>query len=141
MKLLLTALLLALLTPSAGADDGLIVDRAWIREAPPGASMMAAYLVISNPGDTDATLVAVESPAFSHVMLHKSETVDGVARMVHEDSLRIPAHGSVTLEPGSYHLMMPAPQARLQEGDQVEFLLHFADDSSVSVTADVRKKP
>jgi copper(I)-binding protein len=141
MKPLLSALLLTLLTPLAGADTGLVVDRAWVREAPPGASMMAAYLVISNPGNSDATLVAVDSPAFAQVMLHKSETVDGVARMVHLDSLLIPARGSVTLEPGSYHLMMPAPQTRLREGDQVKFLLHFADNSSVAVTADVRKKP
>jgi hypothetical protein len=103
--------------------------------------MMAAYLVISNSGDSDARLIAVDSPAFAHVMLHKSETVDGVARMVHQDSILIPAHGSVALEPGSYHLMMPAPEARLKAGDQIEFLLHFADDSCVAVTAVVRKTP
>ena len=141
MKQLFAALLLTLLTSLADAASGLVVDSAWIREAPPGASMMAAYLVISNPGDTDARLVAVESPAFAHVMLHKSETVDGVARMLHQDSILIPAHGSVTLEPGGYHLMMPAPDAGLRTGDQVEFLLHFADDSSLAVTAVVRKKP
>jgi copper(I)-binding protein len=74
-------------------------------------------------------------------MLHKSETVDGVARMVHQDSILIPAHGSVALEPGSFHLMMPAPDAPLKEGDRVEFLLHFADGSNVASTAVVRKKP
>jgi len=141
MKPLLTTLLLTLLTSLAVAGSGLVVDSAWVREAPPGAGMMAAYLVISNSGDSDARLIAVDSPAFAHVMLHKSETVDGVARMVHQDSILIPAHGSVALEPGSYHLMMPAPEARLKAGDQIEFLLHFADDSCVAVTAVVRKTP
>jgi copper(I)-binding protein len=141
MKQLLTALLLTLLTSLTEAGSGLVVDSAWVREAPPGASMMAAYMVISNTSDMDARLVAVESPAFAHVMLHKAETVDGVARMVHQDNILIPAHGSVALEPGSYHLMMPAPEVRLKDGDRVEFLLHFADGSSVAVTAVVRKKP
>lgn len=141
MKPLLTALLLFLCTSPAFAGGGVVVEHAWVREAPPGASMMAAYLVISNAGDADATLVSVESSTFAHVMLHKSEIVDGVARMTHQDSLLIPAHGSVTLEPGSFHLMMPAPDTRLKEGDEVTFLLHFADDSSVTATAEVRKKP
>jgi len=141
MKQLLFALLLTASTSLAAAGNGLAVEHAWVREAPPGASMMAAYLVIDNPTDQDAMLIGVESPAFSHVMLHRSVTVDGVARMVHQDRIPVPAHGSVTLEPGSYHLMMPAPDTRLVAGDKVGFVLHFADDSSIQVTAEVRKKP
>ncbi|MGW8310611.1 MAG: copper chaperone PCu(A)C [Thiogranum sp.] len=141
MKRRLTLLLLSLITSLAAAASGLLADGAWVREAPPGASMMAAYLVITNPTNRDARLVGVESPVFAHVMMHKSVTVDGMARMLHQDSILIPAHGSVALEPGGYHLMMPAPDTRLSAGDEVEFLLHFDDNSSVRVTAVVRKKP
>ena len=98
-------------------------------------------LVINNLSDRDIELVGVDSPAFAHVMMHKSETVDGVARMMHQDSLVIPAHGSLALEPGSFHLMMPAPETRLTQGDKVDLLLHFADERSLQVTAVVRKKP
>jgi len=133
--------LLCLLALPAFAGSALVADQAWVREAPPGARMMAAFLVITNPTDRDASLVGVESPAFAHVMMHKSETVDGMARMLHQDSIPIPAHGQVKLEPGSYHLMMPAPGTRLVAGDQVEFVLHFDDDSSARVTAVVKKKP
>jgi copper(I)-binding protein len=140
MKRLLTALALILLTSLAVADD-VIVSDAWVREALPGARMMAAYLTISNPGDRDIRLVAVESPAFTGVMMHKSEIHDGMASMVHQDSIVIPAHGSVALEPGASHLMMPAPDVRPNAGDKVRFLLHFADDNCVAVTAVVRKKP
>ncbi|MCG6865090.1 MAG: copper chaperone PCu(A)C [Thiogranum sp.] len=141
MKRRLSLLLLSLIISLAAADSGLMADGAWVREAPPGASMMAAYLVITNPTDRDARLIGVESPAFAQVMMHKSVTVDGMARMLHQDSIPIPAHGSVALEPGGYHLMMPAPDTRLRAGDEVEFMLHFDDNSSVSVTAVVRKKP
>ena len=141
MKRLFTLLFLILLSGSATADGDIVVDNAWVREAPPGARMMAAYLVINNLGGSDVELVSVDSPAFAHVMMHKSETVDGVARMIHQDSLVIPAHGSLALEPGSFHLMMPAPEKRLTQGDKVDLLLHFADERSVRVTAVIRKKP
>ena len=137
-QLLLSALLF--LSHAVYADSAINVTEAWVREAPPAARMLAAFMVIRNTGDQDAVLTGVDSPDFNHVMLHRSVTVDGMARMLHQDSIVIPAGGSVSLEPGSYHLMMPAPETRLTAGDQVEFLLHFADESCVRITADVKKK-
>jgi copper(I)-binding protein len=141
MKLLPATLLFALLVTGAACAADLEIESAWVREAPPGARMMAAYLVISNSGDREVSLTGVDSVAFAHVMLHKSETVDGVARMLHQDRIPVPAHGVVKLEPGGYHLMMPAPATRLSEGDRVDFVLHFDDGSDIRVTAVVRKKP
>jgi copper(I)-binding protein len=74
-------------------------------------------------------------------MLHSSEIVDGVARMHQLDKLVIPAHATVTLEPGGMHLMMPAPEPPLSVGDEVEFELLFGDGSKLAVRAEVRKKP
>jgi copper(I)-binding protein len=140
MKRLLLLSALLFLNQAIYAGSKIEITDAWVREAPPGARMLAAFMVIQNTGDQDAVLSGVDSPAFNHVMLHRSITVDGIARMQHEDDIRIPAGGTVKLEPGSFHLMMPAPESRLQAGDQVEFLLHFADDSCLRVTADVKKK-
>ena len=137
-QLVLLATLFLAQTVYAGSE--IEITDIWVREAPPGARMLAAFMVIQNTGDQDAVLSGVDSPAFNHVMLHRSIMADGVARMQHQDEITIPAGGSVSLEPGSFHLMMPAPETRLQAGDQVEFLLHFADDSCVRVTADVKKK-
>ncbi|MFQ5642820.1 MAG: copper chaperone PCu(A)C [Thiogranum sp.] len=125
----------------AVAEPAVLVENAWVREAPPGAQMMSAYMTLKNTGTDDAVLVSVASPAFTMVMLHKSEVVDGIARMLHQDELVIPAGGAVELKPGSFHLMMPAPGERLQDGDRVEFDLGFADGSSTRIQADVRKKP
>ncbi len=137
-------LLLVLLALSAGivsADDGLAVKNAWIREAPPGASMMAGYLTIENTSQHDNALVAVSSPVFSHVMIHRSETVDGIARMHHLERLPLPAGGSVDLAPGGYHLMMPTPAAQPTAGERIPLTLHFADQSELQVMAPVKKKP
>ncbi|HHJ16269.1 MAG TPA: copper chaperone PCu(A)C [Gammaproteobacteria bacterium] len=140
MKQLLLAILLCWNT-LALAEVDVQVDHAWVREAPPGARMMAAYMTLINRGEEDITLVDVNSPAFRMVMLHKSAMVDGMARMSHVDKLDIPAGASVALEPGSYHLMMPAPDTRLVSGDKVEFILEFADESQLRVEAEVRKAP
>ncbi|WP_455234786.1 copper chaperone PCu(A)C [Thiogranum longum] len=141
MKPILTGLLLWAWSLFACADPTLSVENAWVREAPPSARMLAAYMTLRNTGAEEQVLIAVESPAFTHVMLHRSEVVDGVARMTHQDRVVIPAHGSVALEPGGLHLMMPASQARLTAGERIEFILKFADGSSIRAQADVRKKP
>jgi len=140
MKQLLLVILLAWNT-LALAEVDVQVDHAWVREAPPGARMMAAYMTLINRGEEDITLVDVSSPAFSMVMLHKSVMVDGMARMSHVDELPIPAGASVALEPGSFHLMMPAPDTRLVSGDKVEFILEFTGDERIRVEAEVRKAP
>jgi copper(I)-binding protein len=141
MKRTLLALIVSAWSLLATADSELQVENAWVREAPPSAHMMAAYMTLKNPGSSDTVLTQVDSPAFDHVMLHKSEVVDGVARMIHQDDILIPAQGSVELKPGSFHLMMPTPEKRLVEGDRVDFILTFSNGETIRLQADVRKKP
>jgi copper(I)-binding protein len=138
---ILHALILAAWSLSAIADSAVRVDNAWVREAPPGAHMMAGYMTIKNQGVSEIALTGVDSPAFDHVMLHKSQVVDGVARMIHQDKIVIPAQGTVELQPGSFHLMMPVPEPRLVEGDRVDIVLTFSSGETVRVQAEIRKKP
>ena len=141
MKRIFLTLMLSAWSLLATADSTLQVENAWVREAPPSAHMMAAYMTLKNTGSGEAVLTQVDSPAFGHVMLHKSEVVDGVARMIHQDEIVIPAQGSVELKPGGFHLMMPAPEKRLMEGDRVDFILTLSNGDTIRVQADVRKKP
>ena len=141
MKRFMLALTLAANSWLAAAQPDIQIENAWVREAPPSARMLAAYMTLKNPADQDQVLVEVQSPAFSHVMLHRSEVIDGVARMIHLDEVVIPAGGSVQLEPGGLHLMMPAPETRLSAGDRVPLVLLFADGNQIEVQAEVRKKP
>jgi copper(I)-binding protein len=141
MKRIMLALTLGACSWIPVAQAEVQAEDAWVREAPPGARMLAAYLTVRNYGAEDLMLVDVQSPAFSHVMLHKSEVVDGVARMIHLDEVAIPARGSVHFEPGGLHLMMPAPETRLSAGDRVPLVLIFSDGNRVEVQAEVRKGP
>jgi copper(I)-binding protein len=132
--------LLMLMTNLALATESTIeVSGAWVREAPPGAAMLAAYMKINNTGTDNRVLTRIESPRFQHVMLHQSIVVDGIAKMHHQDSLEIPAGDSLILEPGSYHLMMPAPDDAVQRDQCIEFTLHMKNGERITVNATVKR--
>jgi copper(I)-binding protein len=101
------------------ADAWLAVRDPWIREAPPTAKVLAAYMIIENQGDRDAEITAITSPDFGHTELHQTLVEDGIARMKPVEKLTIPAAGSVSLEPGGMHLMLFDPGRVLRAGDTV----------------------
>ncbi len=135
-------LLLILLTTfvasaSAYAATALHVQEAWVQEAPPGATVLAAYLVIANPGAEAQTLVAVSSPDFAAVEIHTSQIVNGVASMTHLKGLSIPAQDRQVLAPGGTHLMLMRPKHALHAGDRVRLRLQFSGSAQIDVTAKV----
>ena len=90
-------------TAAATEADSVTITDAWVKAADSG--MSAAFGELENSGDTDATIVSVSSDASSMMELH--EVVDdGTGSMVMQEKdggFVIPAGGSLTLEPGSYH--------------------------------------
>jgi len=115
------------------------VNDAWIREAPPAASMMGGFMVIENPSAKELVLVGASSKTFKHIMLHRTVEEDGVSKMIHQMKILIPAHGKLVFKPGSYHIMMPVPDKRLVAGDKVMIRLEFKSGESKDVEFVVRK--
>ena len=131
---------LLLASQSLAANDAVLsISDAWVREPPPGSRMISAYLSIENHSSIPRTLLEVSSTEFSHVMLHKSEVIKGIAKMSHVNKLEIPANGIVKLSPGSFHLMMPAPDRFINEGMVIPFILSFDQNTSISIEAKVVK--
>lgn len=122
----------------AMAEGGVMVDNAWIREAPPGATSQAGYMTLNNHSDAARTLVSASSPAFGNVMLHRTVMEGGTAKMVHQMAIEIPANGSVTFEPNGYHLMLMKPKQQLKAGDKVDIALKFKNGKTMKVTFEVR---
>ncbi len=120
------------------ASGHLMADNAWIREAPPKATALAGYMTLMNKGDKPRMLVGASSPAFGKVMLHRTVMEEGMAKMVHQHMIEIPAHGSVTFEPNGYHLMLMKPKQQLKAGDKVEITLEFKNGETLVVTHVVR---
>ncbi len=122
----LVVVLLLVLSRSVWAE-GVMVASPWIREAPPNAPALGGFMVIHNQGDSVRRLVAAESPTFAEVQLHRTVMADGMAKMIHQPTIEIPAHGSQTFAPGGYHLMLMHPKMPLKAGDRVDITLRFED--------------
>ncbi|MEN8132400.1 MAG: copper chaperone PCu(A)C [Pseudomonadota bacterium] len=134
--------LVVLLSLTVGAQPlpgPLQVNEAWIREAPPNAMALAGYMTVNNSGTEDRQLMAVTSTDFERIELHRSELVQGVARMIPQDRMPIPAAGRLELKPGDYHLMLMHPRRSLKVGDEVKAILSFDNDQQLTAVFTVKK--
>ncbi len=129
----------ALAVPVAAFAD-VTIDSPWIRGTVPGQSVTGAFMTIRS---TEATaLVRVESPAAESLQVHRTAMVDGMMSMEPVESLAVPAHGSVALEPGGFHVMLVGLRTSLHAGDKVPLTLTFRSgdrrQTIVTVQAEVR---
>jgi copper(I)-binding protein len=111
--------------PSRMTEVPVSVTDAWIREAPPGASAMAAYMLVVNPSKKGLNLTRVTSPAFGEVQMHVSEVKDGMTRMKQVPGFSLPAGAKLVFKPGGNHLMLLKPKKALKQGDVVPLVLEF----------------
>lgn len=137
-RIALSLLLAASLAAPAFADvtaGPLVISEAWARATPPGARVGGGYLTVKNTGAEPDTLVSVASPVAEKTELHLMKTEDGVMTMrPASEGVEIPAGGSLTLEPGGYHVMFIRPKAPFVQGETVPLTLTFAKAGPVEVT-------
>ncbi|MBA2079099.1 MAG: hypothetical protein BGP10_10750 [Rhodanobacter sp. 68-29] len=124
--------LLAAVPAHAAAPAQVSASHAWIRVLP-GSLPAGAYVVLRNDGDRPVSLTGASSPAYGEAMLHESSNAGGMSRMAMIHALTIPAHGTQTLQPGGYHLMLMDAKHPVQPGDTVKVVLEFADGSTLPV--------
>ncbi len=108
-----------------------VIEAPWVRAAPPGADVLAGYLVFRNPCAQAVTVVDVESLDFGMPMIHRSEVVDGVSRMRHAGKLEVAPGAALRFEPGGLHLMLMKPLRPLAAGDVARLRLVLADGRRV----------
>jgi len=125
----------ALAEPVKAGD--LTIDHAWARATPKGAAVGAAYLTIHNDGASADKLTAV-SVDFATAQIHEMKKDNGVMQMrAVPDGLEIPAHATVALAPGGYHVMLVGLKHPLAKGETVEATLTFAHAGEVKVALPV----
>ncbi|KAA3621767.1 MAG: copper chaperone PCu(A)C [Proteobacteria bacterium] len=130
----------AILLQIAGCSpDGLTFADPWIPAAPPNVGTLAGYVEVRNGTDQPLVIVRATSPAFEEVTFHRTETDEGLVRMIEVPDLPLPPGGSFALKPGGYHLMLIAPRQPLRAGDNVEVTLAAADGRRFDVTFEVRR--
>ena len=128
--------LLALLTPTAHANDGVRAEEGWSRPAIAGGVGLGALTL--RGGDAADRLLGAESPAARAVDLHTTVADGALMHMRPLPGLEVPAGGTVVLGLGGPHLMLVGLTAPLREGDRVPLTLRFERAGPVAVVLVVR---
>ena len=133
---LIAALLFGLSCASAvlaAETQPITVENPYARAVPPTARNSGAFMLIRNDSDQDRKVVAAKSDVSEITELHNHIHDNGVMRMRRVDAIDVPAHGSVALEPGSYHVMLINLKQPLKPQDPVHIDLTLDDGSTVPV--------
>ncbi len=129
--IMLRLLFLMFIAVVAGADEAVSVRDAYIPLAAPGAPL-AGYVTLVNNSDSDKVIVHVAAPWAAMAMMHESREENGMARMRHLESITLPAHSELRLQPGGKHLMFMRPKQAIHVGDQLD--VTFADELNSEIT-------
>ncbi len=117
--------------------SGISVSNAWVAATAPGQQVGGAYMDISS--QTDARLVAAQSPVSGKVMIHSMTMKNGIMEMRKMKYLDIPAGKTVSLSPEGMHLMLMKLKGPLAEGESVPLKLTFVQDGKkVEVNVDAK---
>lgn len=134
------AALISLLPLSAFAHDyeinGLKVEHPTAKATTETARASAGYLSITNTGETADSLVGVEAD-FPRVMIHNTKVEDGVASMVHMDSIALEPGQTVVFEPGGLHVMFMGLSEQMVEGQKVPGTLIFENAGRLDIEFNV----
>jgi copper(I)-binding protein len=139
IKFLLTVLSVLMLLSNGYADGSIVVSDDWIVAAPPNARVIAGYMSIGNKSSQSRKLIKVSSEHFKRIEIHRTEMRGDVMRMVPLEELDIPAGGAVSLQPGSYHLMLIGPEFVPKEGGNVNLILKFDNGEILHINSPVRE--
>jgi hypothetical protein len=129
---------------NALALAAIVVLNAWSR---PAIGTGVVYLRIANRGAASDRLDAARAPVARTVELHRSMDgsasmngmrMSGVMSMERVSAVTIPAHGSLTLAPGGYHLMAIGLRHDLHPNERFPLQLHFAAAGWKTVSVEVR---
>lgn len=104
----------------------LSVDDAWVREAPPGARVMAGYVQLRNAGTESLQITSAASAAFKSIEFHETRHSGSSMSMQRLDALILPANGELKLAPSGKHLMLFNPTGALKAGQSLT--IEFACD-------------
>ena len=111
------------------------IDSASYKNEQTGKYMTGAFMTITNNGDSDVTLEGGSSPIAGIVEIH--EVIDGMMQPM-ANGLVIPAHESVKLRMGGYHVMLLELDHEIKAGDEAEITLRFSDGTSQTITTPVK---
>jgi hypothetical protein len=133
------ALALAMLVAAPALADKLTVTEAWARTTPPGATMGVVYFSLHNGSGKPDRLLKLRTPVAASASVHRSEIVDGMARMREVSVLHVAPGEKVEFAPGGLHVMLMGLKGPLKEGQVFELELVFEVAGPRKVKVAVRR--
>ncbi len=126
--------------PHEFTSGSLTIDHLWSTPTIGNAPNSAAYLKITNGGDTPDRLMGVKSDVAKRVQLHMVKMDGSIMRMrAAKDGIAVPANTSVELKPGGFHIMLMGLSRKLTAGDTFTLTLQFEHQGEVPVQVKVEK--
>jgi copper(I)-binding protein len=130
---------LALLAAAPAFADTLTVTEAWARTTPPGAAMGAIYFKLHNGSSKSDRLLKLKTSVAASAEVHRTEIVEGMARMREVSVLHVAPGETLTFEPGGLHVMLMGLKGPLKEGQEFELELLFEVSGPRKLRVEVRK--
>ena len=126
---------LAAMAHAADYNVGSIkITQPWARATPKGASSAAAYLTVTNTGTAPDRLSCTSSDVSGQCQIHSMVMDNGVMKMRPvEGGLEIKPGETVTLKPGSYHVMLMDLKQPLEAGKTAAATLQLQKAGTVKV--------
>jgi periplasmic copper chaperone A len=110
------------------------ITQPWARATPKGASTGAAYMTITNNGNTPDRVSCVSSDASAECQIHIMTMENGVMKMRPlEDGLEIKPGETVTFKPSNLHMMLVKLEHPLNQGETVKATLKFEKAGIIDV--------
>ncbi len=122
------------------------VQQPWMRAVPDVMDSTAVYMVLVNTGSNPAELVGgsttIADSVAPMITTKEGEGLKQVVGMQSVDSLKIPAHGTLVLEPNGNHLMVMGLKEHPKEGTQIDFTIKLEPgDHEIHLQIPVSKRP
>jgi len=122
------------------------VQHPWMRAVPDVMDSTAVYMVLVNTGSDPAELVGgsttIADSVAPMITTKEGEGLKQVVGMQSVDSLKIPAHGTLVLEPNGNHLMVMGLKEHPKEGTQIDFTIKLEPgDHEIHLQIPVSKRP
>lgn len=136
--LIATAIFSAAPSFAAQKNNMMIMD-AWVRAAPPSATVQAAFFTVMNHSNEELVITDVEAEGFGRSELHLSGKKDGVMTMEKQPQISIAANAVLKFKPGSYHVMFFEPNQIAAEGEVVNVSFTLLNGEKVTAKMPVKR--
>jgi copper(I)-binding protein len=137
-RVLAAAALAAALAAATAWAAGLAVEGAWSRSTPPAVKVGVVYFTLANDSKKSDRLLKLSTPVAAKAEVHRTEVLDGIARMREVAVLHVDAGQTLAFAPGGLHVMLTGLRQPLVAGTTFDLELLFEVAGPRKVRVEVR---